>query len=327
MNRSIRRQAAGMALAAGALVAAGSASAQPVAIVLNSRDATVSLIDQQTFREISRVDVGKEPHHLYPTPDGGRLIVANAMSNDMHLLDPSTGKLLGRIRGIDDPYQIGFSPDNKWFVVNALRLDRVDIYGWDGRDKRLVARVPLPRTPSHQWFSPDSRFVYVTLQESDEVAAIEVATATVAWKVKVGRQPAGIVVTPDGRHLMVGVMGEDYVEVIDLQTRRTVHRIVTGRGAHNFRGVGDKRHLLVSNRVENTVSIIDMATMSVVGTIAVPGGPDCMELSADGKLLWVTMRFARQVAVVDLPARKLLRTIPVGRSPHGIYLHNRAPLL
>ena len=52
-----------------------------------------------------------------------------------------------------------------------------------------------------------------------------------------------------------------------------------------------------------------------------------MELSADGRLLWVTARFAKQVAVVDMSTRTVVRTIPVGRSPHGIYLHNRAPLL
>jgi hypothetical protein len=43
--------------------------------------------------------------------------------------------------------------------------------------------------------------------------------------------------------------------------------------------------------------------------------------------LWVTLRWARQVAVVDLGQRRVVRTIAVGRSPHGIYFHNRAPLL
>jgi YVTN family beta-propeller protein len=299
----------------------------PYVMVLNSRDANVSLIDQATFKEVARVDVGKEPHHLYPTPDNRTLIVANAVSNDLHFLDPETGAVRGRLRNIDDPYQLAFSPDNRWFVTAALRLDRVDVYAWDGRTKTLARQIRLPKAPSHVWFSADSRFVYVSLQDSDQIAAIEVATQSVAWTLPVGRQPAGLVITPDGRHLLVGVMGRDFVEVIDLQARRSVARIRTGRGAHNFRGMGDKRHMLVTNRVENTVSIIDMDAMKVVGDIAVPGGPDCMELTADGRLLWVTSRFAKQVSVVDMAQRKVVRTIAVGRSPHGIYLHNRAPLL
>ncbi|MFP5462166.1 MAG: YncE family protein, partial [Gammaproteobacteria bacterium] len=37
--------------------------------------------------------------------------------------------------------------------------------------------------------------------------------------------------------------------------------------------------------------------------------------------------FAKQVCVVDIAQRKVVQRIPVGRSPHGIYFHNRAPLL
>jgi YVTN family beta-propeller protein len=136
-----------------------------------------------------------------------------------------------------------------------------------------------------------------------------------------------IVVTPDDRHLLVGIMGEDYVEVIDWRARRSVGRIRTGTGAHNFRGVGDGRNVWVSNRVANTVSRIDMRTLQVVQTIPVAGGPDCMEITDDGRLMWVTQRFARQVAVIDLEAGRVIRTIAVGRSPHGVYLRNRAALL
>ena len=56
----------------------GSGAKQPLAIVLNSRDASVSLIDQSTYTVVAQVSVGKEPHHLYPVPDGRSLIVANA---------------------------------------------------------------------------------------------------------------------------------------------------------------------------------------------------------------------------------------------------------
>jgi YVTN family beta-propeller protein len=70
-----------------------------------------------------------------------------------------------------------------------------------------------------------------------------------------------------------------------------------------------------------------MVDFKVVGEISVPGGPDCMELTADGKQLWVTSRFAGKVSVVDMQTRKVVQSIRVGRSPHGIYLHQRAALL
>ncbi len=304
------------------------ASAQNgVAVILNSRDASVSLIDTKTYLEVGRVDVGKEPHHLYPTADGKSLIVANAASDDLHYLDPLSGQIQKRIRLIGDPYQIGFSPDQKWFVAAALRLNRVDLYSNIGGELKIVKRIPIARAPSHIWFSADSRFVFVTLQESDEVAAIDLTKEEVVWRVKLGRQPAGIIVTPDDRYLLVGVMGENYVQVIDWRTQTLVKQIVTGKGAHNFRGLGDKRHVFVSNRVSGTISKIDLNTLSVVDQFSVPGGPDCIEVTADQKQLWVTTRWAKQVSIVDLAQRKVVRNIEVGRSPHGIYFHQRAPLL
>ena len=103
-----------------------------------------------------------------------------------------------------------------------------------------------------------------------------------------------------------------------------LERIRTGAGAHNFRGMGDQRRLLVTNRVADTISSIDMNEMTVLDTLRVAGGPDCMDLGADGRMLWVTSRWTKRVVLVDLAERRVVRTIPVGRSPHGIYLHNRA---
>jgi YVTN family beta-propeller protein len=83
----------------------------------------------------------------------------------------------------------------------------------------------------------------------------------------------------------------------------------------------------VSNRVASTISIIDENTLTNVGDITgLMPGPDDMELTADKRYLWVTFRFAKHVGVIDLASRKLVKTIAVGRSPHGIYFHDRAPV-
>lgn len=295
-----------------------------VVVVLNSRDATVSLLDQATQKEIGMVEVGKEPHHLMATPDNKSLIVGSAMGNELVFLDPKTGQVQNRVKDILDPYQLGFSPDQKWFVTNALRMDHVDIYSYNGKDLKLAKRMPLAKLPSHMAFSSDSKLVFITQQGSDQVSAIDLATQTVQWTIPVGKLPAGIVMTPDGKYLLVAIMGSDYLEVIDWRAQKIVKRIRTGEGTHNFRPMGDKRHIFVSNRVSNTINIVDQQTLENVGTINVPGGPDCMELTADGKYLWATLRWVKKVAIIDVAAKKVIKTIPVGRSPHGVYFANHA---
>jgi YVTN family beta-propeller protein len=317
MFRSLRR----IAISACLLAAAQAAQAN-VVVVLNSRDATVQLLDQASYKSLQTFAVGKEPHHLMATPDNKSLIVASSVGNELVFLDPKSGQVQRRIKDIVDPYQIGFTPDQKWFVATALRLDHVDLYKYNGKDFTLAKRLPLAKLPSHVTFNASSTMAFVTQQGSDQVSAIDLATQTVKWTIPVGKLPAGIAMTPDDKYLLVGIMGSDYVEVIDWRTHKTVKRIKAGAGTHNFRAQGDSRYTYVSNRVSNSINIIDQKTLENVGQINVPGGPDCMEITADGKTMWVTLRWIKKVAVVDLASRKVVKYIPVGRSPHGVYFAN-----
>src|SRR5476649_739173 len=124
--RLVRASAAGAAMIVAALSLSLSALARANnVIVLNSGEATLSLIDQTTHQVVSTIPTGKEPHHLMATPDNASLIVANSVSNNLMFIDPKTGKPQRWVENIEDPYQVGFSPDKKWFVSTGLRLDRL----------------------------------------------------------------------------------------------------------------------------------------------------------------------------------------------------------
>ncbi|MEK8050829.1 YncE family protein [Ideonella sp. DXS22W] len=298
--------------------------------VLNSLDATISVIDQATFTERKRIPTGKEPHHLYLTPDEKSLLVANALSNSLTFVDPVTAEVQRTLTGIVDPYQLRFSPDMKWFVTAANRLDHIDLYRWEPADTaqplKLAKRIAAPKTPSHLTIDSKSTVVYSSLQDSDELIAIDLATQAVRWKVKTGKMPADVYLTPDDKRLFVGLTGDKVVEIYDLTVSpaRLLQRLPTGDGAHAFRSRGDGKHLFVSNRVANTISMIDTQAVRVVAELPGPSGPDCMELLADGKTLLLSSRWAGKMSVIDVEARKVLRQVSVGRSPHGIWTLNHA---
>jgi YVTN family beta-propeller protein len=263
---------------------------------------------------------------LMITPDQKSVLVANAASDDVVFLDPKTGRIQSRLPNIIDPYHIGYSPDKKWFVAAGNRLDRVDIYSANNQELKMVKIVKAAKTPSHIAFTSDSKLTFVTLQDSNELIAIDLATQEIVWRMVVGKMPAGVWMTPGDKYLMVGLTGSDSVKVIDWKQQKIVKDIKTGRGAHNFRPLGDKKHIFLTNRVDSTISIIDMDKMEKVDDIkGLPSGPDCMDVTADGKELWVTFRFAKKVGIIDIASRKLISTIPVGRSPHGIFFHPSAP--
>ena len=324
-------QAPGATPAASA-VPAVPAMAPPI-FVLNSLDATISVIDPVSYAELRRIPTGKEPHHLYLTPDEKSLVVANALSDSLTLIDPATGLVQRTLTGIGDPYHLRFSPDMKWFVTAANRLDFVAIYRWEPADAaqpfKLAARIPAPHTPSHLNIDSRSTVVYASLQDSDELLAVDLKTQKVRWKVPTGKQPADLYLTADDRLLFVGLTGDEYVEVYDVSGAKAVlvKRIRTGLGAHAFRAKGDRRHVFVSNRVANTISLIDTQTLAVVDNYPAPGGPDCMDVLADGKRLLVTSRWARKLTVIDLENHRVAKQVPVGRSPHGVWTLDHAPRL
>lgn len=309
-----------------ALVCACAGAQTAPIFVLNSLDASVSVIDPATWRESRRLPTGKEPHHLYMTPDEKSVIVANAQADSLTFIDPRTADIQRTIRGIPDPYQLRFSPDMKWLVTAGNRLHHVDLYRWDGKDLHLAKRIPTGKTPSHIWIDTRSTVAYVTMQDSDELVAIDLATQALKWRVKTGPMPADVYGTADDRLLLVGLTGSDSVEVFDVSggAVRAVRKIKTGNGAHAFRAAGDKRHVYVSNRVANSISKIDLHSLQVVAEYAAPGGPDCIEVLKGGKQLLTTSRWAKKLTVIDTETGKVMRQVSVGKSPHGVWTLDHA---
>jgi len=318
--------AAALALAGACTVVVAAALPAPI-FVLNSLDASVSVVDPASWKEVRRIPTGKEPHHLYLTPDEKSLVVANALGDSLLFIDPRTGAPQRTVRGILDPYHLRFSPDMKWFVIAGNRLNHVDIYRWDGSEPTLAKRIATGKTPSHLWIDSKSSTVYATMQESNEWVAIDLPTQTLKWRAPTGPLPADVFGTPDDRFALIGLTGGTGVEVYDLSgpLPRLVKTLATGAGAHAFRSAGDKRHVYVSNRVANTISKIDYTTMAVVESYPAPSGPDCMEVSADGRYIYVASRWARKLTVIDTAERKVVRQVEVGKSPHGVWTLDHAP--
>jgi DNA-binding beta-propeller fold protein YncE len=289
-----------------------------IAYVVNSAGASISVIDMAKQTELRRIPILREPHHLVLSPDGRQLLVGDTVANEMLFLDPKTGEVKQRLP-MADPYQLGFSPNGKFLVVNGLARNQIDVY--DGATMKLVKRFPISSMPSHLAFSPDSSMVFVSLQGTDRLVAIDLGTMAVRWNQPVGKTPAGVMW--HNGEVMVANMGSDNVAMVDPVDGRVTSRIVTGKGAHTVFLSPDGKVVYVNNRVAGTSVALDATTLKQIRSYAIPGGPDDMDFAPDGKI-WITRRFAEKLAVLD-PVSGQYQTIDVGRSPHGIWLNPKAP--
>ncbi|WP_236033707.1 YncE family protein [Belnapia mucosa] len=298
-----------------ALLLAGPARANLI-YVLNSADASISLIDSTTREEVRRIPVLREVHHLLLTPDRSELMVGDSGGNELIFIDPATAEVKRRER-FSNPYHMEYSPDGRYLVVTSLRRDQVDIY--DAPTRTLLTRLRVGDKPSHLAYSPDSRMVYVTLQGARKLLAIDLAERKPVWSAEVGSQPAGVIWNR-GR-LIVGIMGSDHISVVNPADGKLERTIYLGRGTHTIFPSPDGQTLYATSRVDSRISVLDAATLEVKARWDIPGGPDCIAFDPDGKL-WVTLRWVARIAVVD-PATGVAETIPVGRSPHGIFVQPR----
>ena len=285
----------------------------PICIVLDSGGSRVSVIDMTTRKVIHTEPTLREPGHWALTPDRKTLLIADASGNALFFFDPVTGRERGH-KLIPDPYQLWFSPDGKFLTVNCLRLNHVDIYHADTLS--LAHRFRAGSMPSHLSYTPDSSTVFVSMQDSGTLVAIDLATMRVRWTAPVGKTPAGVM-WHDGV-VLVAIMGSDHVAVVDPATGRVMRTVLTDKGAHNIFLTPDRSELYITNRVAGSLTVLDAKTLGFKRRIPMPGGPDDLCFAPDGRL-WIALRFASRVAVLD-PASGAVDHITVGRSPHGIYL-------
>jgi len=295
------------------------AHASGLAFIINSGGASISLVDMSSQKELRRVPVLREPHHLALTPDGKSLLVGDTVGNEMLFFDPATAALQKRMP-MADPYQLAFSPNGKFLVVNGLARNQVDVY--DAASLQLLKRFPLASMPSHLDYAPDSSRVFISLQSTDSMAAIGLTKLSLLWTTKVGKTPAGVL-WHDGK-VLVANMGTDYVAVVDPADGRVTGKIHTGKGAHNLFMSPDRKIIWVNNRVAGTTLSLDAATLAPIRSYSIPGGPDDIAFASDGRL-WITRRWAEKVAVLD-PKTGEYTTVDVGRSPHGLFLNPKGAL-
>jgi YVTN family beta-propeller protein len=316
--RGVLTSLAMTALAVSALAAPARAEHLKIAFVINSLSASIDEINVDTHQIIRRVPVFREPHHMALTPDGRSLVIGDTSGNALFFLDPRTG-LAQRHITMSDPYQIVFSPDGRLLTIAGLARDQIDIY--DAQTMRLLHRIPAHTMPSHINFSPDSRTVFVSLQVSGQLIAIDTATGHVKWQMPVGNTPAGVL-WHNGR-VLVGIMGEGHVAEVDPVTGHVVATIKTDPGAHVMFIPPSGKIIYVTDRESGNITVLDAKTLRVIKTVHMPGGPDDMDFAPNGTI-WATLRWQHSVALIN-PDSFTYTTIRVGRSPHGIWLNTHDP--
>jgi YVTN family beta-propeller protein len=294
--------------------------AKPLVYVPNSESDTVDVIDPHTYRVIDHFSVGGLPQHVVPAWDLRTVYVTNDTGNSLTPIDPLTGKPGPTIR-VDDPYNMYFTPDGRYAIVVAERLDRLDFrYPHTFRLHRSLS-VPCAGV-DHMDFTADGRFFLASCEFSAQMLVVDVRRERVVHRValRAGAMPQDVKLSPDGRIFYVADIESGGVWEIGAHSFRVVRFLRTGAGAHGLYPSRNGKLLYVANRGEGSVSVISFRTRRPIAKWRIPGGgsPDMGGVSPDGKVLWLSGRYSGVVYAISTRNGRLLARIPVGSGPHGL---------
>jgi YVTN family beta-propeller protein len=290
--------------------------------VPNSMSNTVTVISQRTLKVVAQFPTGALPQHVTPAYNLKTLYVDNDLGNSLTPINPRTGAP-GRPIPVEDPYNLYFTPDGRFAIVVAERLQRLDFR--DPATMRLIdsLSVPMCRGVDHLDFSADGRYAFASCEFSGRMIKVDLQTRRVVATLVIGNgltSPQDVKLSPDGRTLYTADQQTGGLWEVDPSRFRVTGFLHTGAGAHGLYPSRDASVMYVSNRMAGTISVVSFTTRKVIATwqIPAPASPDMGGVSADGDTLWLSGRYNAEVYAIDTRTGRLRARIPVGSGPHGL---------
>jgi YVTN family beta-propeller protein len=299
---------------------------RPLVYVPNSQSDTVSVINPRTYKVIATHRVGALPQHVTPSWDLRTLYVLNDEGNSVTTINPVNGHF-GRTLSVPDPYNMYFTPDGRFGIVVAERLDRLEFV--DPHTMKVEHSLPV-NCPGvdHADFSTNGRYAVFSCEFSSKLVKIDIARQRVLGYLSLPRRPGhsmpmpqDVKLSPDGKVFYVADMMSNGVWLINGVSMKIIGFRATGNGAHGLYVSRDSKYLYVTNRGEGSITLINLRTRKIARKWRIGGSPDMGGVSADGKVLWLSGRYNGVVYAISTRTGHLLATIPVGSGPHGLCVY------
>ena len=262
-----------------------------IALVANSQDATVVLLDVATRSIVGRIDVNPArvkasgpgaPNYAQDTdvsPDGKTLYVSRAYMGDVAAFDMVTGRLLWK---------------------TPLNTGRAD----------------------HMTLTPDGRSLFVSAMLDNRIYRIAAATGEITGHVVAGVYPHDNKVQLANQHA---------VAFFDLAARRFTRRlelpVKPGIVAsdydfeaphHGLALTRDGRTLRLAGRASDYAALVSAPDLKLLATIPVGDGPGWAETAANGNVCLVTNVRSDDLSIISIREWKEVLRLPIGDGPKHI---------
>jgi DNA-binding beta-propeller fold protein YncE len=228
------------------------------------------------------------------------LFVGNVADGTVSVVDAVKLRVLGRIDVIPD----GNTPQDP--AQAAIYPGIVAAKGVDYVQGLAVA--------------PNGRTLYVSRGYLGDVAAFDIASGHMLWRLQIaGIRADHVALSKDGRRLFVSALTANEVQVIDTATHAFVGSFKTGDWPHVLELTPDARTIVngsLGNQLlpggsptSRTLTFADPKTLAVRKSFSFDAGVRPFTFSPDGRRIYVQLSFLNGFQVVDAATGKTLKTV------------------
>src|SRR5579862_6392437 len=238
---------------------------------------------------LAAVALGAASITLAPAQQQGklRILQTNFAGDVVDIIDPTTNKVVGDIKGIEAGHGIAVAPDGSKIYMSQEGLKRVIVI--DGKTLQITKTIPLTGVPNLIDITPDGRWIYVALsneytdlsefpvikaQPNGGLDVIDTTTLTIAKTIPIRGGIHDLNVTPDGKYVIAGGSRgakppAHMMNVIDTHTQEIAWSLLMKPApspmAISKNPDGSTKYIYAQTGGMNGFEVVDFATQKQVG--------------------------------------------------------------
>lgn len=253
-------------------------------------------------------------------PLGGLLSLATVTPGRLAWAAPPSLSVTKTVETGSMPKAVTVSPDGKSLVVtnfgfwktrnlywyDPVTLAKIGQTDFDDKDGNAVEAV----------FSPDSKTLYTSNFNGNNVKVVDVATKKVTKTVDVGLRPKIVVLSPDGTKLMVANWDSYSSTIYDTKDWKQLYKLKAGehpRGIAITGGPNPKAY--IAGFEGDELDIYEGADFGTHKKIKACRHIRHMTLSPDSKILYLSCYYHGQLGVWDIATDKMTKLVQIGQEP------------
>jgi YVTN family beta-propeller protein len=254
------------------------------------------------------------------TPSAARLLVLLRNASALAIVDPASGKVLGRVPVGRDPHEVAVTPDGRMaFVASPSEgISVIDVPAMKELRRVNTGALSAPHDVLYA-----SGKLYFTAEGYKTIGRYDPTANMVEWMLGIGQDGTHLLVlAKDQQTLWVPNRGSNSISVIDGVAGgppkfKTTAIPVPGTTPEGLDLSPDGRELWTATRGDGSVSIIDTATRRVIQSFNLKlTDANRLKFTPDGKVL-ILDGGTGTLIVLDAASRKEIKRLKVAPRDTG----------